>query len=185
MKICFQNMIKFYYDADEKKVAKKTTYMIGNTLKEVLFIDDYVDGKRYAITNGNTCNVTELKKEFEKICVTPNAKFLGSTVLGNTNANMRVDMYSATIQRDEVSFETDYMVTPMDGGDCTLVGVVANGKADGNLFMTETSVYTNFTFQIPDKSVFQPPSQCFGFRSIGNLRLFEVIGGYRKKTINF
>lgn len=177
-------MVKVYYDADEKKVAKKTTVMMGNKPTEVLTIDDYVKGKRYVITNGNTCNVTELKEQFEKICVTPNAKFLGSTVLGNTNTNMRVDMYSATIRRGEISFETSFMVTPMDGGDCTLVGVVANGKEEGNLFMMETSIYSNFTFEIPDKSVFKPPSECFRYESMGNL-LFEVIGRYRQKNVNY
>mmetsp|Transcript_16200 Transcript_16200/g.27917 ORF Transcript_16200/g.27917 Transcript_16200/m.27917 type:complete len:99 (+) Transcript_16200:1-297(+) len=56
-----QNMVKFYYDAEEKKTAKITTSMTG---EKVIDIADYSDKKRYVITsNGTKCNVTKLNEE--------------------------------------------------------------------------------------------------------------------------
>ncbi|XP_061163578.1 uncharacterized protein LOC133172654 [Saccostrea echinata] len=175
----YQNMIKFYYDADEKKIAMITNTM-GNMTDQVRDIYDYSARKRYVITNNNTCNVTELENPFEKICVPSSANFMGSTNLGNSKANMSVDMYRMNVKKGKMSGQADIMVTPMEGGECTLVGVVMNGEKNGDFQMTETSIYMNFTFEIPDKSVFEPPKQCFKHNKMESI-LFEVLGGIRRE----
>lgn len=179
----YQNMVKFYYDADKKKIATITTNM-GNRTGQVRDIYDFAAGKRYVITDNSSCNVTKLKRSFEKICVPSSAKFMGSADLGNSEAKMSVDMYRLKVKKGKMSGEADIMVTPMDGGKCTLVGVVMSGGKDGEIQMTETSVYMNFTFEISDKSVFQPPKQCYRNNESESL-LFEVLGGIRREIYIF
>lgn len=176
-------MVKFYYDAEEKKTAKITTSMTG---EKVIDIADYSDKKRYVITsNGTKCNVTKLNEEFQEICVPSSAKFMGSTVLGNSMDNLTVDMYNFVMSRGDVSLETKLMVTPMNGGDCTLVGIVVFVKDKDGFEASETGVYSDLSFEIPDKSVFKPPKSCSDPDDVTDTLLFEVLVGYRRKVIYF
>lgn len=171
----YQRQIQLYYDADEEKIAIVGTNGIGQMVR---IISDYSAKKRYVITNG-TCNVTDLKEPFQKSCVPPSAVFMGSTVLGNTYDNMKVDNYRLNISQGPVSIESAFMIAPMKGGDCTMVGLVAFGKDQNGYQFSETSIYMNFSFEITDKSVFQPPKQCKEPENSGTL-LFEVLGGFRR-----
>lgn len=168
-------MQKFYYDEEEEKVARVTKDMMGQPVRDIF---DFSAKKRYVITNG-TCNVTDLKEPFKKSCVPPSAVFMGSTVLGNTYDNMKVDNYRLNISQGPVSIESAFMIAPMKGGDCTMVGLVAFGKDQNGYQFSETSIYMNFSFEITDKSVFQPPKQCKEPENSGTL-LFEVLGGFRR-----
>lgn len=174
-KTAYQNMQKFYYDEEEEKVARVTKDMMGQPVRDIF---DFSAKKRYVITNG-TCNVTDLKEPFQKSCVPPSAVFMGSTVLGNTYDNMKVDNYRLNISQGPVSIESAFMIAPMKGGDCTMVGLVAFGKDQNGYQFSETSIYMNFSFEITDKSVFQPPKQCKEPENSGTL-LFEVLGGFRR-----
>lgn len=169
-------MQKFYYDEEEKKVARVTTNMMGQPVRDIF---DFPAKKRYVITNGTACNVTDLNEPFQKSCVSPSAVFMGSTVLGNTDDNMKVDNYRFNITQGPVTIETSFMIAPMKGGDCTVVGMVAYGKDQNGYQFSGTTIYMNFSFEITDKSVFQPPKQCNEPDNTGTL-LFEVLGGFSR-----
>lgn len=170
-------MIKFYYDEEEEKVARVIVNMKGQTIRRDIL--DYPAKKHYVITSGTVCNVTDLTEPFQKSCVPPTAVFMGSTVLGNTYDNMKVDNYHINISVGLLSLQSAFMAAPMKGGECTAVGVVTFGEVQGGYKFSETVVYMNMSFEITDKSVFTPPKQCNEPDNMGPL-LFEVLGGFRR-----
>lgn len=171
----YQKMLKLYYDAEGKKTAIVSTNKIGQMLR---IIADYSAKKRYIITDENECNVTDLNISFQEICVPTNAVFLGSSVLGNLYDNMTVDNYYVNINQENMSFDVNLMTTPMKSGECTVEGVVSFRKDKYGYQIFETNIFMNYTFEITDKSVFQPPKQCSEPGDMGILLVDEIRRGF-------
>ncbi|XP_052718305.1 uncharacterized protein LOC128190325 [Crassostrea angulata] len=146
------NQEKIYFSAEIGKAAEVRTNEWGQTERKIY---DKATKKRYVITDENVCDVTDLYKSIQKMCMPPSAVFIGSTVLDNNN--LTVNNYYVNISHENSFIDINLMTIPIKEGVCFVVKRVIKFQN-----VTLTSEYINHTFEITDMSVFQTPKQCNG-----------------------
>lgn len=159
-----QEVLGFYYDAKNKRVAMNGTVYSKGKPSHFQVIELFNQKKMYVIDNKGKCKSQDLSAPFQAICIPANATYTGRYTLGLGNESVQADGWFMHAMGYQVTFSHTVK-------ECIPLSEIAWGRGEGwhKMPVMSTLGYVNVEAGIKTPTVFTPPKDCpAGVSELGN-----------------